>query len=74
LNPNGLGVDAVKEMNAYCLTSRVDGVTEILLSKSRTKMTFEKRSSNCKILAKEFFVVPVDDTGNVTEVKGLNKS
>jgi hypothetical protein len=48
-----MGVDTYdKEMNAYCLTRRVDGVTEILLSKViKDENDFEKEVEN---LAKYF--------------------
>lgn len=48
-----MGVDAYdKKMNAYCLTRRVDGITEILLSKViKDENDFEKEVEN---LAKYF--------------------
>jgi len=48
-----MGVDTYdKKMNAYCLTRRVDGVTEILLSKViKEENDFEKEVEN---LAKYF--------------------
>lgn len=48
-----MGVDTYdKEMNAYCLTRRVDGATEVLLSKViKDENDFEKEVEN---LAKYF--------------------
>ena len=48
-----MGVDTYdKEMNAYCFTRRVDGVTEILISKViKDENDFEKEVEN---LAKYF--------------------
>lgn len=43
-----MGVDTYdKEMNAYCLTKRVDGITEVLLSKViKDENSFEKEVEN----------------------------
>jgi len=43
-----MGVDSYdKKMNAYCLTRRVDGITEILLSKViKDENAFEKEVKN----------------------------